>query len=38
MQGLFARRSARAALYNFCIWLNRKLGRPDLAFADLLAW
>ena len=38
MAGLFARLSAKAALHNVCIWLNRKLGRPDLAFADLLAW
>ena len=38
MQGLFARLSAKAALHNVCIWLNRQLGRPDLAFADLLAW
>jgi hypothetical protein len=26
------------ALHNFCIWLNDKLGRPRLAFADLLGW
>lgn len=38
MAGLFARLSAKAALHNFCIWLNRQLGRPDLAFADLLGW
>jgi hypothetical protein len=38
MAGLFARLSAKVALHNFCIWLNRRLGRPDLAFADLLAW
>jgi hypothetical protein len=38
MQGLFARLSAKAALHNVCIWLNRQFGRPDLAFADLLAW
>jgi len=26
------------ALHNFCIWLNEQLGRPWLAFADLLGW
>jgi hypothetical protein len=26
------------ALHNFCIWLNEHLGRPRLAFADLLQW
>lgn len=30
--------SAKIALHNFCIWLNKRLGRPPLAFADLLAW
>jgi hypothetical protein len=25
-------------LHNFCIWLNEQLGRPRLAFADLLEW
>lgn len=38
MRGFFARLSARVALHNFCIWLNRRLGRPSLQFADLLAW
>jgi hypothetical protein len=28
----------KAALHNFCIWLNEQLGRPRLAFADLIAW
>jgi hypothetical protein len=36
--GLLARLSAMMALHNFCIWLNRQLGRPNLAFADLLDW
>lgn len=36
--GLRARLSARVALHNFCIWLNVQLGRPRLAFADLLGW
>jgi hypothetical protein len=36
--GLRARLAARVALHNFCIWLNDRLGRPRLAFADLLGW
>ena len=36
--GFFTRLCAKAALHNFCIWLNRQLGRRDLAFADLLGW
>jgi hypothetical protein len=38
LEGLRARLAARMALHNFCIWLNDKLGRPRLAFADLLGW
>jgi hypothetical protein len=38
LQGLRARVAARMALHNFCIWLNDQLGRPRLAFADLLGW
>jgi hypothetical protein len=38
MSGLRARLAARVALHNFCIWLNEQLGRPRLAFADLLGW
>ena len=38
LSGLRARLAARVALHNFCIWLNRQLGRPRLAFADLLGW
>lgn len=30
--------AAKMALHNFCIWLNEQLGRPRLAFADLLNW
>jgi len=26
------------ALHNFCIWLNEQLGRPRLAFLDLVDW
>jgi hypothetical protein len=36
--GFHARLAAKVALHNFCCWLNRQLGRPTLAFADLLAW
>lgn len=38
LEGLQARLAARVALHNFCIWLNDRLGRPRLAFADLLGW
>ena len=38
MAGLRARLAARVALHNFCIWLNERLGRPRLTFADLLDW
>ena len=38
LRGFFARLSAKVALHNFCIWLNRSRGRPNLQFADLLAW
>ena len=38
LDGFQARLAAKAALHNACIWLNRRLGRPDLAFAELLAW
>ena len=36
LEGLRGRLAARVALHNFCIWLNEQLGRPRLAFADLL--
>jgi hypothetical protein len=38
LSGFRARLAAMAALHNFCIWINRQLGRPDLAFADLIDW
>jgi hypothetical protein len=38
LSGVRARLAARVALHNFCIWLNEQLGRPRLAFADLLGW
>lgn len=36
--GFQARLAAKVALHNFCIWLNRQLGLPDLAFAELISW
>ncbi len=38
LTGLRARLAAKVGLHNFCIWLNEQLGRPRLAFADLLGW
>jgi hypothetical protein len=38
LTGFVARLAATMALHNFCIWLNRQLSRPHLAFADLLGW
>jgi len=38
LYGFRARLAAKVTLHNFCIWLNRQLGRPDLAFADLIDW
>ena len=38
LEGLRSRLAARVALHNFSIWLNDQLGRPRLAFADLLGW
>lgn len=38
LDGLQARLAAKAAPHNFCLWLNRHLGRAPLAFADLIAW
>jgi hypothetical protein len=36
--GFGVRLAAKAGLHNVCVWLNRQLGRPGLAFADLIAW
>ena len=36
--GVQARVAAKIALHHCCIGLNEQLGRPRLAFADLLAW
>ncbi len=38
LAGFHARLAAMAALHNFCLWLNRQLARPALAFADLVDW
>ena len=38
LDGFQMRMAARVTLHNFCIWFNRLLGRPLLAFADLLGW
>jgi hypothetical protein len=38
LSGFQARLAAKIALHNFCIWLNEQLGRPHLAFADLVPW
>lgn len=36
--GFNARLTAKQALHNFCIWLNKQLGREPLEFADLIQW
>jgi hypothetical protein len=36
--GLFSKLCAKSALHNACIWMNRQLGRADLAFTELLGW
>lgn len=38
LSGFQARFAALVALHNACIWINRSLGRPPLAFADLVDW
>jgi hypothetical protein len=38
LAGFLVRIAALLALHNACIWINRSLGRPDLAFADLVTW
>jgi hypothetical protein len=38
LSGFQARLVAKMALHNFCIWLNGQLGRPQLAFTDLVDW
>jgi hypothetical protein len=36
--GFQARLAAKLALHNFCLWFNEQLGRPRLAFTDLVDW
>jgi hypothetical protein len=36
LSGLQARLAAKIALHTFCIWLHEQLGRPRLAFTDLV--
>jgi hypothetical protein len=38
LAGFQTRLAAKAALHNFCIWLNLKIGRQPLEFATLLDW
>jgi len=38
LRGLQARLVAKMALHNFCMWLKGQLGRPPLAFTDLVDW
>ena len=38
LSGFRARLAAKMALHNFCILVNEQLGRPRLAFTDLVDW
>jgi len=38
LSGFHVRFAAKVALHNFLIYLNGQLGRPALAFADLVDW
>jgi hypothetical protein len=38
LSGFRVRLAAQVALHNFCIWLNAQLGRPRLAFVNLVPW
>lgn len=38
LRGLQARIAAKVALHNACLWINRHVGRPPLAVADLVDW
>jgi len=38
LTGFQARLAAKMALHNFCIWLNQRYNRPNLAFSDLIDW
>ncbi len=38
LDGFHARLAAKFAMYNFAIWMNKLCNRPNLAFAELIAW
>ena len=38
LTGFQARLAAKIGLHNFCLWLNQHVGRPPLAFVDLIQW
>jgi hypothetical protein len=38
LDGFQVRLAAKITLHNFCIFLNRSLGRKNLQFADLWDW
>lgn len=38
LDGFAARLAAKIGLHNFCCWLNLRLHRPILAYADLIDW
>ena len=38
LSGFQARVAAKMTLHHFCLWLNDQLGRPRLAFTDLVDW
>jgi hypothetical protein len=38
LSGFQARLAAKIALHNFCMGLHAQLGRPQLAFTDLVDW
>ena len=38
LPGFACRLAARMAMHNYCIWMNRQLNHPNLAFVDLLEW
>ena len=38
LSGCQAGVAAKMALHNFCLWLNDQLGRPRLAFTELVDW
>ena len=38
LSGFQTRLAAKMARHNFCLWLHEQLGRPRLAFADLVNW